>query len=524
MVSGQQTISQTTPLAGCLPRHARILALGGMYGGTMRFQTNVTVDAADANLVLLTLERNLRSISMEVVRSGNEIRAYGIGPSPRPINARNTSIFHAEAGEDGRTLLVGDVEFQASALMDGSAQEPAVRSKIENAVRVTQAEIAMSQTADAVVAASRSPVVAGMPVLGMAAAEPALREAPRSMAARHVQEKSAALPKDRAFAVSRANRPQLENAFADRPHAASAGEIQARSFDQPRPPRKGLGRVVRGAGRYPLVTAVAVLVLLLATYLFGRLQGSSSAEVAGSPGRVTEVVPPAMPPLEEQLQYGDPAPASKASSTISGQASATPAQIGGPPASKARRQMADLPVRNGVVPAMITHGEHRSDSSALLAPVRLGAQARASVASTPAVKPPTLPAIVAEVRPVPNDAALGDRLEQWAASMRSTDATQQASFYAGHLDRYFLKTDVSHDFVLRDKEDFLRRGKRVELFDLENVAVKDRTDSAARIRLVKHYVVLAGRAGPASEKMVRSELSLRKIDGTWEITGERDFK
>ena len=115
-------------------------------------------------------------------------------------------------------------------------------------------------------------------------------------------------------------------------------------------------------------------------------------------------------------------------------------------------------------------------------------------------------------------------MEEWAASMRSTDAERQASFYAGHLDRYFLKTDVSHDFVLRDKADFLRRGKRVEMFDLENVAVKDRTDSAARIRLVKHYVVQDGRSGPVAEKLVRSELSLEKIQGLWEITGERDFK
>ena len=108
--------------------------------------------------------------------------------------------------------------------------------------------------------------------------------------------------------------------------------------------------------------------------------------------------------------------------------------------------------------------------------------------------------------------------------MKSTDAAQQASFYAGHLDRYFLKTDVSHDFVLRDKAEFLRRGKRVELFDLENVAVTDQTSSAARIRLVKHYVVQAGPSQQPSEKLVRSELSLRKIDGLWEITGERDFK
>lgn len=487
----------------------------------MRFQTNDTLDAADASLVLLTLERNLRCLSLDVVRSGHEIRAYGIGPSPRPINARNTSVFRAEAGEDGRVVLVGDVEFQASALMDGSAQEPAVRSKIENAVRVTKAELAMNQIAATAVASSRAPVAVATPVLVMSAPDPALREASR--AARQVGEKDAGLPRSRAFAAGAGDRSQRQEAFANRPHAGFVGGIQARSVDQPRPSQKGLGRVLRGAGRYPLVTAAAVLMLLVATYLFGRLEARGSAEVAGGSGRVTEVAPPP----EEQLQYDDPAPAPKASPATSGNASATPAQIGGAPALKVRRRITDIPGRGEVVPAPIAHGEPRlglaaaSAPSAFVVPVGLGAPSPASVRSVPL---PRAPASVAEALSVSSDAALGDRLEQWAASMRSTDATQQASFYAGHLDRYFLKTDVSHDFVLRDKADFLRRGKRVELFDLENVAIKDQTDSAARIRLVKHYVVLAGRAGPASEKMVRSELNLRKIDGTWEITGERDFK
>ena len=107
--------------------------------------------------------------------------------------------------------------------------------------------------------------------------------------------------------------------------------------------------------------------------------------------------------------------------------------------------------------------------------------------------------------------------------MRSTDAAAQASFYATHLDRYFLRTDVDQAFVLRDKQDFLRRGNRVDRFDAEDVQMQDSTDSSARLRLIKHYVVRTRPNAAPVERQVRSELSLRKIDGEWQITEERDF-
>ncbi len=460
---------------------------------------------------------------MKVVRSGNEIQAFGIGPSPRPINAHNTSTFRAEAARDGRILLTGDVEFQASALMDGSAQEPAVRSKIDNAVRLTKAEAAMSQIAAGV----RSPGTPA-PVLVMAAPEPAPRTLPASRATQHEAEQEVAPPRDLGFAAGRADRPQGERTFADRPHAAHTGGIQSRPIPQPRLSRNNVDRMGWVSLQYPrFIAAAAVLVLLVAAYLFGRLQGPGrgSAEVASDPGRGAKVIPFQVPPPEEQLQYDGPSSAATAASSAPGQAITTSPQPSNVPATKVRRQIVGTPALRSATPATVAPGEPRPAPAVPPARAVPGGQTVASTASAaPAMQPSTPPADIADVQPISSDAALGDRLEQWAASMRSTDATQQASFYAGHLDRYFLKTDVSHDFVLRDKAEFLRRGKRVEQFDLENVAVKDRTDSAARIRLVKHYVVLASRTGPASEKLVRSELSLRKIDGAWEITGERDFK
>ncbi len=466
-----------------------------MYGGTVRFRTDDTVVASDVSLVLSTLERHLRDIAIEVVRSGSEVRAFGIGPSPRPTNPRNTSIFRAEPDADGRLLLTGEVEFQASALMEAAAQEPAVRAKIENAVRLTKAGVARYEVAAEVSSARCLPVA---PAAAITAPDTTVRPSA-----------STVVP-----ASGNAQQNATEQVLSP-PYRASE-----RPLDQPRSSGKQPGRALNVALQHPVAMATAVLLLLVSAYLFGRLQGTKPAGVTGDdPVRVSKVIPPP----EEQLQYDDPSDLPTAPKAASAAAAHVPA--GTAPATKKQQPVMDRPLREAGRPATIGRGEPRSTPTEGVAvtaqdvPVVPATGARVSP-----VQEAVLPAEDDGTGQVSSPAALGNRLEQWAASMRSTDATQQASFYAGHLDRYFLKTDVSHDFVLRDKADFLRRGKRVERFDLEDVAVQDQTDSAARIRLVKHYVVQAGPAQPAAERLVRSELSLRKIDGTWEITGERDFK
>lgn len=107
--------------------------------------------------------------------------------------------------------------------------------------------------------------------------------------------------------------------------------------------------------------------------------------------------------------------------------------------------------------------------------------------------------------------------------MASTDAAAQTSFYADHLDRYFLRTGVNRAFVLRDKQDFLRRGMRVRRFQLEDVEIQDETSASARVRLVKHYVVDRPEPGASGERSVHSELQLKKFGGAWKIVAERDF-
>ena len=81
----------------------------------MRFQTTKRIPGQDPDLVLGTLEGCLRSVSDEIVREGRRITFFGLGPSPRAINRRDTTVIDVYA-MDGITTIDADVSFQASAL------------------------------------------------------------------------------------------------------------------------------------------------------------------------------------------------------------------------------------------------------------------------------------------------------------------------------------------------------------------------------------------------------------------------
>ena len=109
----------------------------------MRFQIEDTIDTSDQTLVLGALERSVVTISLNVVRADGELRVYGIGPSLRPVNSRNLTVFRVEGAGHGQTRVKVESEFLASALLEVSAQEPAVREKIEHAMELAKEEVAL---------------------------------------------------------------------------------------------------------------------------------------------------------------------------------------------------------------------------------------------------------------------------------------------------------------------------------------------------------------------------------------------
>ncbi|HEX2917852.1 MAG TPA: hypothetical protein VHN81_05000, partial [Edaphobacter sp.] len=97
----------------------------------MRFQTTKRVQGQDPELVLGVLEGCLRSVSPEIVRQGSRITLLGLGPSPRAINRRDTTVIDVQR-EDGATVIHADVRFQASAFLGTAAQDVVVQEKLDH--------------------------------------------------------------------------------------------------------------------------------------------------------------------------------------------------------------------------------------------------------------------------------------------------------------------------------------------------------------------------------------------------------
>ncbi len=462
----------------------------------MRFQTEDTIYTSDQTLVLGALERSVVRISLNVVRADGELRVYGIGPSPRPVNVRNLTVFRVEGAGQGQTRVKVESEFLASALLEVSAQEPAVREKIERAMELAKEEIALRRRTAGQTSMEQTsiPMAESTDSRLPAHGEPAPHATQSQAPATHSQAAAAdpALPTVRETAPriseSRAAAGTTALSFRDtrRPDAAESpawsDALRHSEGERPRVLQVPPTHPRRETVWWKLAIPATVLLLVTGAYLFGRWQRPSPNAAPGAEAPEIAATSPHLrkeSPVYSRTQAVPAVAAGKTSvKTSAGVRGETRATF---PVTQTRQWQARQPA----------------------APQNDSGRVRSLASTSPSLR---------------------ERLDQWAASMRSTDPAAQASFYANHLDRYFLRTDVNHAFVLRDKQDFLRRGNRVDRFQVEDVQMQDRTDTSGRLRLLKHYVVRAGPNAPAVERLVRSELSLRKIDGEWEITEERDFR
>ncbi len=96
----------------------------------MRFQFDETVEHPDTDLVLRTLEYCLRDVSLETIRSDDQLVVYGLGPSFRTMNRNDKTVLLATS-QQASTFIHAEGIFLASALMGDLPQDNVVRSKIE---------------------------------------------------------------------------------------------------------------------------------------------------------------------------------------------------------------------------------------------------------------------------------------------------------------------------------------------------------------------------------------------------------
>jgi ketosteroid isomerase-like protein len=129
----------------------------------VRIQISETMDTPDTQKVLQVLENCLREVSSEAVSSDHQIVLHGLGPSPVSFNHRDITVLRLHSDGD-KTVIDGDVNFQASALLGASSQDSVVRTKLERVFQKVKTELRQEMAAPA--AAREEVVPAAFPVMG----------------------------------------------------------------------------------------------------------------------------------------------------------------------------------------------------------------------------------------------------------------------------------------------------------------------------------------------------------------------
>jgi hypothetical protein len=100
----------------------------------VRFQINETIDTADPQRARRLFDDCIRElateVAIEVTHSHDEVVLHGLGPSPVSINRRDLAVFRIRSESD-KTIIDGDITFQASSMLGDLAQDNVVRSKLE---------------------------------------------------------------------------------------------------------------------------------------------------------------------------------------------------------------------------------------------------------------------------------------------------------------------------------------------------------------------------------------------------------
>jgi len=115
---------------------------------------------------------------------------------------------------------------------------------------------------------------------------------------------------------------------------------------------------------------------------------------------------------------------------------------------------------------------------------------------------------------------VGQAVSDWVADTESLDIDNLVQRYAGTVD-YYRTSGASRDAVRRDKERAFSLYDSVK-FDISNMEITPgKTPDTATAEFDKAWVFDGENH---SEGKVRSRLNLKKVDGEWLITGERDIK
>jgi hypothetical protein len=471
----------------------------------MKFEIRETVKNPDPEVVLRALEMCSREISDDVTRYDDRITVRGLGPSPRSKNKNDNTVFHANL-ENGETVILGEVTFQASALLGDTSQEDVVRSKLDELFEQIRAQIDLDALRVTTYAAARKSA-AGTAVVDrsdepdvdpLRASRRSEEKMTSSVAPETVVETMTAAPDLVWSAAALASEPQVENIPSnsqDEPERVIAAKktfeseqtadaeqaiapeqrAQPRFYGEPDLPEPDLAEEeptwqARDAP-YRLrieddLTSGWKRFALWTTMLLALLAAAGEGYFYWSHGEFYR-------PREFDWPHLDIAK--------------SPAPVAAPAVGVAPNPVPKLDTR----------------------------RATETVPAKPAPLPESTPASAT------SSAELKLWLQNWASSMRTRDANAQAAFYADTLDRYLNQRNVSREAVLRDREATNRMRKGLWTVKMEDIVIERQTDSEADVRLVKHFMD-EQETSEILESFVPTRLTLRRLNGEWKITSEQD--
>jgi len=471
----------------------------------MKFEIRETVKNPDPEVVLRALEMCSREISDDVTRFDDRIAVRGLGPSPRSKNKNDNTVFRVNA-ENGETVIVGEVNFQASALLGDTSQEDVVRSKLNDLFEQMKAQIDLDALRVVTYAAARKSA-AGTAVVDRSE-EPDL-DSPR--VSKRLEEK---------MASSEAPETMVEAATAAPDLVWRAGALlaQPQAENIPSNSQKESERVIASKKTFGLEQSKEVEQPVAAE---PRAQPRFYGEPDLPEADLSEDEPtwqareaPYRLRIEDDLTPGWKRFALWTTMLLALLAAAgegyfywshgefyRPREINWPHLEIAKSPAPVVAPAVGVAPNPVPKLDTR--------------QAAEAVPAKPAPLPESTPVSAT------SSAELKLWLQNWAASMRTRDANAQAAFYADTLDRYLDQRNVSKEAVLRDREATNRMRKGLWTVKMEDIVIERQTGSEAEVRLVKHFMD-EQETSEILESFVPTRLTLKRLNGEWKITSEQD--
>jgi hypothetical protein len=511
----------------------------------VRFKLSETLNTGDSNLVLEALERGLAPVSKQIVRSGNELTARGIGPSPRTMNPNDTTIIHVTAN-DGITRLAADVTYQASALLGGTSQDDIVREKIDRVVEQIRADL--KYVTHATTPFATPPALPPVRIFEDSRTFPA-SEAPALPMVQHWPEPPSHPSALTSQPNGRYSRLLEEAPSPPEPHPQLNFELHP--WPAPEPASNPLEpQIELSLEPFPVQIEEH----------FEPIPVQIAEHFEPFPFQIEEHFEPIPEPILPRYPYGEPATAP---------IEQAPHELEHHPAPLAPV----FPIRRAVAAKSAKLARRRKSTNSrilalavllVLATLAAGAYYRPDfylqalqIISTPLQKitayinnkpkqrlnqtahqitPPSssqvespgssladVPKAIAPTSALPDATPknlptdLRDWLQSWGAALQSTDAVRQASFYADPVDHYFLHPHVSRGAILIDKQvDIDSRDGPITL-RLDDIEIARENTSSALVLLIKR---ISSQDRKHPNRSIPTQLVIKRINGVWQITSE----